>query len=83
MLARHRLIWHLNGTGLDTSKMRELCDLAIALTRGQDIRFDTLGRNGANSMLRGTMETLQHGKCLVKTPVRSVEIVRIQDHLLE
>ena len=64
-------------------KKEELFDLAIAPTRGQDLRIDTLERNGANAMLHGIMGTLQHGKCLVKIPVRSVEIVRIQDHLQE
>ena len=61
-------------------KKEELFDLAIALTRGQDLRIDTLEQNGANSMLHGTMETLQHGKCLVKIPTRAMEIVKVVDH---
>ena len=31
-------------------------------------------------MLHGTMETLQHGKCLVKIPIRAVEILKVVDH---
>ena len=52
----------------------ELSDPAL-LTRGQDIRLDTLWRNGADSPLYGTMETLQHGKCLVKIPVLAIEVM--------
>ena len=61
-------------------KKEELFDLAIALTRGQDLCIDTLEQNGANSMLHGTMETLQHGKCLVKIPIRALEIHKVVDH---
>ena len=58
----------------------ELFDMAIALTRRQDLCIDTLEQNGANSMLHGTMETLQHGKCLVKIPIRALEIHKVVDH---
>ena len=58
----------------------ELFDMAISLTRRQDLCIDTLEQNGANSMLHGTMETLQHGKCLVKIPIRAVEILKVVDH---
>ena len=59
---------------------QELFDLAIALTRRQEICIDTVEQNGANSMLHGTMETLQHGKCLVKIPIRAVQIHKVIDH---